>query len=78
MSDCVDCDKCEELLQRFLDRDLTDSERVEAETHLKACGYCNARYRFEESLRRFVHQAASSERCPDALKQKLAQLAREA
>jgi anti-sigma factor (TIGR02949 family) len=75
MSDCVDCDKCEELLQPFLDRDLTDSERLEAEAHLARCGYCNTRYRFEEGLRRFVHQAAS-EPCPDALKQRLAELAR--
>jgi anti-sigma factor (TIGR02949 family) len=74
---CVDCDKCEELLQPFLDRDLTQSERAEAETHLSACGYCNARYRFEEDLRRFVRQAAS-EPCPDKLKQRLAELAREA
>jgi anti-sigma factor (TIGR02949 family) len=74
---CVDCDKCEELLQPFLDRDLTESERIEAEAHLSGCAYCNTRYRFEEDLRRFVHQAAS-ERCPEQLKQRLAELAREA
>ena len=29
-----DCDKCEELLQPYLDRELNDGERAEAEAHL--------------------------------------------
>ena len=71
---CVDCEKCEELLQPFLDRDLTESERAEAELHLSSCRYCATRYHFEESLRRYVRQAAS-EHCPEALKKRLAELA---
>ena len=55
------CDKCEELLQPYLDRELSDAERAEAELHL------------EEELRRFVRQAAVEEMPPD-LKQKLAEL----
>ena len=72
---CVDCEKCEELLQPFLDRDLTQSERLEAETHLAQCRYCSTRYRFEEGLRRFVRGAVAVP-CPDALKRRLAELAR--
>ncbi len=34
------CAKCEELLQPYLDRDLSDTERVEAEKHLDDCSYC--------------------------------------
>jgi len=75
-SDCVDCDKCEELLQRFIDRDLTESERAEAEQHLAECGYCRTRYRFEEDLRRYVKQAAA-EPCPEGLKKRLAELAQQ-
>ncbi|HZE28917.1 MAG TPA: zf-HC2 domain-containing protein [Gaiellaceae bacterium] len=67
------CDKCEELLQPFLDRELSDSERAEAESHLNGCSYCRKRYRFEEELRRFVRQAAVEEMTPD-LKLKLSQL----
>jgi anti-sigma factor RsiW len=67
------CDKCEELLQPYLDRELSDAERAEAEGHLELCGYCRKRYRFEEALRRFVRQAAVEEMRPD-LKQKLAEL----
>ena len=68
-----DCDKCEEQLQPYLDRELNDEERAEAEKHLDGCGYCRKRYRFEVELRRFVRQAAVEE-MPPALKAKLAAL----
>ena len=64
------CAKCEELLQPYLDRDLTDAERAEAELHLDKCSYCRRRYRFEVTLRRFVRQAAS-ESMPRELKERL-------
>ena len=64
------CAKCEEMLQPYLDRDLTDEERAEAEAHLDRCTYCRRRYRFEVTLRRFVRQAAS-EGMPPELKHKL-------
>lgn len=67
------CDQCEEWMQPFMDRELSDAERAEAEAHLDGCGYCRKRYRFEEELRRFVRQAAV-EAMPPALKQKLADL----
>ena len=67
------CEKCEELLQPYLDRELTEAERLEAEAHLDMCGYCRRRYRFEESLRRYVRQAWS-EGMPPELKEKLAAL----
>jgi anti-sigma factor (TIGR02949 family) len=67
------CAKCEEMLQPYLDRDLTDAERAEAEEHLDDCDYCRKRYRFEEALRRFVRQAAVEEMAPE-LKVRLAAL----
>jgi anti-sigma factor (TIGR02949 family) len=67
------CAKCEELLQPFLDRELTDAELALAEEHLDRCTYCRARYRFEEHLRRYVRMAAA-EPMPPELKQKLAAL----
>jgi anti-sigma factor (TIGR02949 family) len=66
------CDWCEEVLQPFLDRELTDDEMREAEAHLDGCSYCRKRYRFEESLRRYVRQ--SVEPMPVEMKQKLANL----
>ena len=67
------CDKCEEVMQPYLDRALDDGERAEAEAHLADCGYCRKRYRFEAELRRFVRQAVT-EPMPLELKLKLAEL----
>ena len=67
------CDRCEELLQDFLDRTLTDSEWREAEEHLGGCDYCRRRYRFEQHLRRYIRISAS-ERMPAGLIAKLTEL----
>jgi anti-sigma factor (TIGR02949 family) len=67
------CDRCEELLQPFLDRELNEDERAMAEEHLNLCAYCRTRYRFEEALRRFVRQAVTEEMPPE-LKTKLSEL----
>jgi anti-sigma factor (TIGR02949 family) len=67
------CDACEELLQGYLDRELTDAEVVQAESHLDSCDYCRRRYRFEVSLRQYV-QTTAAERMPPELLAKLTQL----
>ena len=68
-----DCEKCEELLQGFLDRELSDAEVALAESHLDGCNYCRRRYTFEQSLRRYVKLSAV-ERMPPGLMERLAQL----
>jgi anti-sigma factor (TIGR02949 family) len=68
-----DCAKCEELIQPYLDRELDEHERAEAEQHLDGCSYCRRRYRFEDQLRRFVRQAVD-EPMPPELKERLAAL----
>ena len=73
MSKDADCEKCEELLQGYLDRDLTFEEVRVAEGHLDACDYCRRRYRFEVTLRRYV-RTSSVERMPPGLMEKLAEL----
>ena len=67
------CEKCEELMQPYLDRTLTEAERLEAEAHLSECGWCEKRYRFEVSLRQYVRQSVQ-EPMPPQLKEKLAAL----
>ena len=69
----ADCEKCEELLQQYLDREISESERAEAEMHLSGCDYCRRRYRFEENLRRYVRHAVDEPMTPE-LKQRLANL----
>lgn len=68
------CEKCEELIQPYLDRELSETERLEAEGHLDGCGYCKTRYRFEENLRRYVRKACCSEEMSPELKAKLSEL----
>jgi anti-sigma factor (TIGR02949 family) len=67
------CDKCERMLQPYLDRVLTADERAEAERHLAGCTWCRKRYRFEEDLRQYV-RVAVTEQMPPELKAKLSQL----
>lgn len=71
--DDTDCEKCEQLLQGYLDRDLTSEEVAVAELHLGGCDYCRRRYRFEAELRRYIRISAS-ERMPAGLMAKLSEL----
>jgi anti-sigma factor (TIGR02949 family) len=73
VSNEADCEKCEELLQGYLDRDLTAEEVRVAEGHLDGCDYCRRRYRFEAHLRRYIRTSAS-ERMPAGLLAKLSEL----
>jgi mycothiol system anti-sigma-R factor len=68
------CDECEQWMQPYMDRVLTDTERAEAEEHLDRCAYCRKRYRFEEHVRQFVRQAIEVEPMPAELKVRLASL----
>jgi anti-sigma factor (TIGR02949 family) len=67
------CDKCEEMMQPFLDGTLSDRQVEEAERHLEKCSWCAKRYRFEEALRHYV-RVAVSEPMPAELKARLAAL----
>jgi anti-sigma factor RsiW len=67
------CEKCEELMQPFLDGTLSEAEVHEAEGHLERCHWCAKRYRFEERLRHYVRIATAEPMRPE-LKAKLAAL----
>ncbi len=67
------CDKCEEMMQPYLDGALSEDEVREAERHLDGCSWCDKRYKFEERLRHYVRVAVSEPMRPE-LKEKLAAL----
>ena len=67
------CDKCEEMMQPFLDGSLSEEQVAEAQRHLACCSWCARRYRFEERLRHYVRVAVSEPMSPE-LKAKLAAL----
>jgi anti-sigma factor (TIGR02949 family) len=68
------CEKCEEMMQPYLDRELSDDQRLEAEAHLDGCSYCRRRYTFEVSLRRYVRTSAAEKQMPAGLKERLSAL----
>lgn len=65
------CSTCEELLQPYLDRELSPADRLEVERHLERCGSCAKHYRFEERLWRHVKDCCSHEPMPAELKDRL-------
>lgn len=67
------CDKCEEMMQPFLDGALSDAEVARAQHHLDKCSWCARRYRFEERLRHYVRVAVTEPISPE-LKARLAAL----
>jgi anti-sigma factor RsiW len=73
MSSIDPCAHCEEMMQPYLDHVLSDAEKAEAEAHLSECEGCRRRYRFEESLRVYVRNAAAEQMRPE-LREKLSAL----
>jgi anti-sigma factor RsiW len=67
------CEKCEEMMQPFMDGTLSDDEVAEAQRHLDDCSWCAKRYHFEVRLRHYV-RVAVTEPISAELKQKLAAL----
>ena len=68
------CEKCEEMMQPYIDHELDEAQVREAEAHLDGCEYCRRRYTFEVSLRRYVRTAAAEKQMPAELKAKLSAL----
>jgi anti-sigma factor (TIGR02949 family) len=51
------CGDCEQMMQPYMDRVLSEQEIAEAQEHLGRCPHCDKRYRFEEQLRQYVRVA---------------------
>ena len=51
------CGDCEEMMQPYMDKVLSDEQMREAQEHLEGCPPCEKRYHFEESLRQYVRVA---------------------
>jgi anti-sigma factor RsiW len=67
------CEKCEELMQPYVDGTLSDAQVREAKEHLDRCSWCAKRYKFEVDLRHFVRVSVQEQMRPE-LKAKLAAL----
>jgi anti-sigma factor (TIGR02949 family) len=67
------CERCEELLQLYVDGELDEGDAHTAEAHLDRCGYCRSRYRLERRFRAVLRQFAA-EPISDELRQRLSSL----
>lgn len=54
------CQECVDKLQPYLDRELTDVERLEVDRHLAVCGHCANSFRFEAGILRVVGRCGRS------------------
>ena len=56
-----ECSKCEELLQPYVDRSLTEAERLTVQAHLAACPWCAKCYKLEDVLWRHVRNCCDEQ-----------------
>lgn len=54
------CQECVDRLQPFLDRELSEAERLQVERHLDVCGHCANSFRFEAGVLRVVERCCRS------------------
>lgn len=72
----VPCDDAVAELYRYLDGELTDSERRSIEEHLRECSPCLEAFDFEAELKKVV-AAGAHQPCPEALKARIRALLNE-
>ena len=70
----MNCSDCKEKLDRYLDRELSDTEMLELQLHLEGCPPCTDSYEFHASLKRLVKVCCEQDKAPDALREKLRQI----
>jgi mycothiol system anti-sigma-R factor len=70
----MNCDGCQEKLERYVDRELTDQELSEVRGHLERCPPCEDRYQLHAGLKRLVKLSCDQGTAPPTLREKLLQI----
>ena len=76
-NDCQGSDdytRCREAVKRlneFLDHELEAGEAEKVQRHLQECRGCFAKFHFEETLLRTIHERAQAIRAPSDLRDKI-------
>ena len=65
------CKQCYQLLDSYLDRELSGTEMAEVKLHLDHCPPCAKYFTFEESMLKFVKAKVNEVECPKGLFEKL-------
>ena len=70
----MNCNDCEEKLDRYVDRELSATEVEELKLHLEGCPPCADRYQFQSHLSRLVKVCCDQDKAPPAFREKLRQI----
>ena len=70
----MNCPDCQDKLDRYLDRELTNTEALEIQLHLEGCPDCNDQYEFQVQLKRLVKHSCDSDSAPAGFREKLRQI----
>jgi mycothiol system anti-sigma-R factor len=62
-------------LHLYIDRELSAEEIVTVQQHLSHCSHCESRFRFDERLRRLIHERCRIERAPAHLREAVLRIA---
>ena len=68
------CEECGDKLDRFVDRELTNTEALEVQLHLEGCPDCMDHYEFQEHLKRVVKHSCDCDQAPKAFRDKLREI----
>jgi len=70
----MNCQDCSEKLDRYVDRELNNTEVLELKLHLEGCPGCEGQYEFQAHLKRLVRHACDCDTAPPAFREKLRQM----
>jgi mycothiol system anti-sigma-R factor len=71
----MDCVEAIARLHLYIDRELSAEEIVTVQQHLVRCSHCESRFRFDERLRRLIHERCTIERAPAHLREAVLRIA---
>ena len=68
------CEECADKLDRYVDRELTNTEALEVQLHLEDCPDCMDHYEFEQDLTRLVKSSCECDTAPKIFRDKLREI----
>lgn len=68
------CEECADKLDRYVDRELTNTESLEVQLHLEDCPDCMDHYEFEQDLKRLVKSSCECDTAPKIFRDKLREI----
>jgi len=70
----VNCGKCLEKLEGFMDRELNEGEMAEVRQHLSDCAPCEDLFDLQVGMKRLVKRCCDQSTAPAQLRERLSQI----